>query len=157
MRLMNVTRWMPTFSLAYSVKCTDQFYARIVVVLIGISLEDEGGLLQEETKYYQDARGWIPLNPADLDARWAVELNETQAYAEQIRKRKTVIEGVSACQDRLGWSRCKLRGVWKVDCEGFLASLAHNILKLVRKLKARLGIPLCYGGQGMETEGVPTY
>jgi transposase len=118
---------------------------------------DEGGLIQEETKYYQDARGWIPLNPADLDARWAVELNETQAYAEQIRKRKTVIEGVSACQDRLGWSRCKLRGVWKVDCEGFLASLAHNILKLVRKLKARLGIPLCYGGQGMETEGVPTY
>ena len=73
---MNVTRWMPTFSLAYSVKCTDQFYARIVVVLIGISLEDEGGLLQEETKYYQDARGWIPLNPADLDARWAVELSE---------------------------------------------------------------------------------
>ena len=87
----------------------------------------------------------------------AVELNETQTYTEQIRKRKTIIEGVFACQDRLGWSRCKLRGVWKVDCEGFLAALAHNILKLVRKLKARLGIPVCYQGQGMETEGVPTY
>lgn len=40
---------------------------------------------------------------------------------------------------------------------GFLAALAHNILKLVGKLKAGLGIPVCYGGQRMEMEGVPTY
>jgi len=86
----------------------------------------------------------------------AVELNETQTYTEEIRKRKTIIEGVFACQDRLGWSRCKLRGAWKVDCEGFLAALAHNILKLVRKLKARLGIAVCYEGQGMEMKGVAT-
>ncbi len=91
------------------------------------------------------------------EIRRAIELNETQTYTEEIRKRKTIIEGVFACQDRLGWSRCKLRGVWKVDCEGFLAALAHNILKLVRKLKAGLGIPVCCGGQGMKTEGVPTY
>jgi transposase len=87
----------------------------------------------------------------------AAELNKTPAYGEEIKKRKTIIEGVFACQDRLGWSRCKLRGLWKVDCEGFLAALAHNILKLVRKLKARLGIPVCYGRQGMEAEGVLTY
>lgn len=85
----------------------------------------------------------------------AIELNKTPAYGEQIRKRKTIIEGVFACQDRLGWSRCKLRGLWKVDCEGFVAALAHNILKFVRKLKARPGI---YGKQqGMELEGVPIY
>ena len=87
----------------------------------------------------------------------AAELNKTPVYGEEIKKRKTIIEGVFACQDRLGWSRCKLRGLCKVDCEGFLAALAHNILKLVRKLKARLGIPMCYGRQGMKTEGVSTY
>ena len=81
----------------------------------------------------------------------AVELNKTQTYGEQIRNRKTIIEGVFAHQDRLGWSRCKLRGLWKIDCEGFVAALAHNILKLIRKLKLRLGI---YGRQGMVKQGV---
>ena len=86
----------------------------------------------------------------------ATELNKTLAYEEEIRKRKTIVEGVFACQDRLGWARCKLRGLWKVDCEGFLTALAHNILKAVRKLKARVGIPPCYVGQGMEMKGVAT-
>jgi transposase len=31
---------------------------------------DEGGLVQEETRYYQDAKGRVPLSPVDLDARW---------------------------------------------------------------------------------------
>ena len=84
----------------------------------------------------------------------AVELNETQDYAEQIRKRKTIIEGVFACQDRLGWARCKLRGMWKVDCEGFLATLAHNILKLVRKLKSGLAPIVSFEGRGMEKQGI---
>ena len=78
-------------------------------------------------------------------------LNSTLVYEEEIRKRKTIVEGVFACQDRLGWARCKLRGLRKVDCEGFLAALAHNILK------ARVGI-MVRGvvGQGMELERVPT-
>jgi len=97
------------------------------------------------------------VSPYYPEIQQAVELNETQDYAEQIRKRKTIIEGIFACQDRLGWSRCKLRGMWKVDCEGFLAALAHNILKLVRKLKAGLGIPMCYERQEAVTEGVLTY
>jgi len=86
----------------------------------------------------------------------ATELNKTLAYEEEIRKRKTIVEGIFACQDRLGWARCKLRSLWKVDSEGFLAALAHNILKAVRKLKARVGITVCGIGRGMEMEKVPT-
>ena len=61
------------------------------------------------------------------------------AYQNEMRKRKTIVEGVFACLDRLGWARCKLRSLWEVDCEGFLAALAHNIMKAVRKLKAKTG------------------
>lgn len=32
--------------------------------------EAEDGSLRVETKYYQDSRGKMPLNPVDLDARW---------------------------------------------------------------------------------------
>jgi transposase len=85
----------------------------------------------------------------------ATELNGTLAYEEEIRKRKTIVEGVFACQDRLGWSRCKLRGLWKVDCEGFLAALAHNILKAVRKLKARTGTMVWAVDQRTEIGIVP--
>lgn len=87
----------------------------------------------------------------------AAELNNTLAYREEIRKRKTIVEGIFACQDRLGWARCKLRGLWKVDCEGFLAALAHNILKAVRKLKARIDITVRGASQGKETERVPAW
>ena len=73
-----------------------------------------------------------------------------------MRNRKAIIEGIFACQDRLGWARCKLRGLWKVDCEGFLAALAHNILKAIRKLKARTDITVWDVSQGMEMERVPT-
>jgi len=85
-----------------------------------------------------------------------MELNNTVSYGEEIRKRKAIIEGVFAYQDRLGWARCKLRGLWKVDCEGFLAALTHNVMKALPQLKARVGIIVSGVGQGMETERVPT-
>jgi len=85
-----------------------------------------------------------------------MELNNTVSYGEEIRKRKTIIEGVFAYQDRLGWARCKLRGLWKVDCEGFLAALAHNILKAVRKLRAKVNIILGGIGQRRKMERVLT-
>jgi IS5 family transposase len=112
---------------------------------------------KEKCLYTNEKRRRVKVSLYYPEIQRAVGLNETQEYAEQIRKRKTIIEGVFACQDRLGWARCKLRGIWKVDCEGFLASLAHNILKLVRKLKAGLGIPSCYERQEAVMEVVPTY
>jgi len=83
-------------------------------------------------------------------------VNKTLAYSEAIRKRQSIIEGVFACQDRLGWARCKLRGLWKVDCEGFLASLTHNILKALRKLRTKAGTLVSVTRQKMEMEMLPT-
>ena len=49
-------------------------------------------------------------------------------------RRRTIVEGIFASLDRLGWAKSRLRGLWKVDCEGFMASIAHNVLKAVRRL-----------------------
>lgn len=87
---------------------------------------------------------------------WARDLNKTPAYSEAIRKRQTIIEGVFVCQARLGWARCKLRGLWKVDCEGFLASLAHNILKALRRLRTRVDTLVSVARQRREMERVLT-
>jgi hypothetical protein len=65
--------------------------------------------------------------------------NESAEYQEEMRRRRTTAEGIFASLDRLGWRRCKLRGLWKVDCEGYLASLAHNVLKAVRRLAGPVG------------------
>ena len=52
----------------------------------------------------------------------------------EMKSRHATVEGVFASLDRLGWERCKLRGLWKVDCEGYISALAHNLSKAVRKL-----------------------
>ena len=51
-----------------------------------------------------------------------------------MKRRQATVEGVFASRDRLGWARCKLRGLWKVDCEGYISALAHNLKKAVLKL-----------------------
>ncbi len=70
-------------------------------------------------------------HPLYLRAR---ERNRTAAYRRERRRRQTIAEGAFASLDRLGWEKSRLRGLWKVDCEGYLAALAHNVLKMVRKL-----------------------
>jgi transposase len=135
-----------------------RFYPQESTFKYGASQKDCRACRRKESCLWQgENRHRIRVSMYYPEIQRAIELNETQTYTEEIRKRKTIIEGVFACQDRLGWSRCKLRGLWKVDCEGFLAALAHTVLKLIRKLKARLGIPVCYGRQQMKMEGVPTY
>ena len=69
--------------------------------------------------------------PAYLRARMR---NESEAYEREMKSRHATVEGVFASLDRLGWERCKLRGLWKVDCEGYISALAHNLSKAVRKL-----------------------
>ena len=56
-------------------------------------------------------------------------------------RRKTIAEGVFASQDRLGWARSRLRGLWKVDYEGYISSLAHNLKKAIRRLGDFAGPP----------------
>jgi transposase len=104
----------------------------------------------------QEKRRCIKLSVYYAEFERARDLNKTLPYSEAIRKRQSIIEGVFACQDRLGWARCKLRGLWKVDCEGFLASLAHNILKALRKLRTRVRTLVSVTRQRMEMEMLPT-
>jgi len=68
------------------------------------------------------------------------ERNPSPKYRQETKKRRTTIDGVFAPLDGLGWACCQPRGLWKVDGEGFLAGLAYNILKGIRKLKAIAGI-----------------
>lgn len=76
--------------------------------------------------------------PMTLLAR---ERNQTSAYRGERVRRQTIAEGAFASLDRLGWARTRLRGLWKVDCEGYMASFAHNVLKMVRKVGAGIGTP----------------
>lgn len=76
--------------------------------------------------------------PMTLLAR---ERNRTSEYRRERVRRQTIAEGAFASLDRLGWARTRLRGLWKVDCEGYMASFAHNVLKMVRKLGAGTGPP----------------
>ena len=70
-------------------------------------------------------------HPLYLRAR---ERNRTVEYRRERRRRQTIVEGAFASMDRLGWARSRLRGLWKVDCEGHMSALAHNVLKMVRRL-----------------------
>ena len=69
--------------------------------------------------------------PLFLEAR---ERNKGEVFEREMLNRKTIAEGVFASQDRLGWARSKLRGLWRVDCEGYVSALAHNLKKAVRKI-----------------------
>ena len=64
----------------------------------------------------------------------AMERNRGPDYRREMGRRRTIAEGAFASLDWLGWATSRLRGLWKVDCEGFMASIAHNILKAVRRL-----------------------
>ena len=71
----------------------------------------------------------------------ARERNRTAAYRRESIRRKTIVEGTFASLDRLGWEKSRLRGLWKVDCAGYTAALAHNVLQMVRKLGRGVGPP----------------
>ena len=71
----------------------------------------------------------------------AQELRKTSAYRRERKRRQTIAEGTFASLDRLGWAQSRLRGLWKVDCEGYMAALAHNMLKLVRTFSRGVGPP----------------
>ena len=76
--------------------------------------------------------------PLFLEAR---ERNKSVSFQDEMALRRTTAEGVFASQDRLGWARSRLRGLWKVDCEGYISALAHNLKKAVRRLDSSAGPP----------------
>lgn len=64
----------------------------------------------------------------------AAERNRSQESRREMNRRKSVAEGTFASLDRLGWARTRLRGLAKVDCEGFMVAIAQNVAKAVRRL-----------------------
>ena len=80
-------------------------------------------------------RGSEMYQPVYLRARVR---NESEAYRREMKRRQATVEGVFASLDRLGKS--KLRGLWKVVCEGYISALAHNLKKAVLKLGG-MGLP----------------
>ena len=76
--------------------------------------------------------------PLHLEAQ---ERNQTPSYRREMARRRTIVEGILASLDQLGWAKSRLRGLWKVDYEGFMASIAHNVLKAVRRLGSSTGPP----------------
>ena len=92
-------------------------------------------LLPNQKRRYVTLSMYYPLH---LEAK---ERNRTPDYRREMRGRQTTVEGISASIDRLGRARSRLRGLWKVDCEGFMAAIAHNVLKAVRRLGKGTGPP----------------
>ena len=77
-------------------------------------------------------------HPYYLEAR---RRNASSVFQREMRIRQTTAEGVFASQERLGWARSRLRGLRKVDCEGYISALAHNLKKAVRLLGDFAGPP----------------
>ena len=69
--------------------------------------------------------------PVYLRAR---ERIRTAAYRREPQRRQTTVEGVFASLNRLGWLKSRLRRMWKVHCEGYMATFAHRVLRMARKL-----------------------
>jgi transposase len=61
-------------------------------------------------------------------------INQTEAFKQAMRRRKTVIEGVIAHLKNLGL-KIRLWGLKKVNIQGILSALAHNVLKAVKKIR----------------------
>ncbi len=82
----------------------------------------------------------------------ARERNQREIYQREMKRRRTTVEGVFASLDRLGWGRSRLRGLWKVNCEGYIWALAHNLKKAAFRLGAAtaLSVPrLANGAQAV--------
>jgi transposase len=61
--------------------------------------------------------------------------NQTPRFTREMNRRKTAVEGVFAHLDHLAWDKPRLRGLGKVDVQGSIAALAHNILKALTKVR----------------------
>ena len=70
-------------------------------------------------------------HPVFLRAR---ERSESRDYQREMKRRRTTVEGVFASLERLGWAISRLRGLWKVNCEGYISALAHNLKKAAFRL-----------------------
>jgi transposase len=64
----------------------------------------------------------------------AKRINRTADFKQAMRRRKTVIEGIIAHLKNLGL-KIRLWSLEKVNIQGILSALAHNVLKAAKKIK----------------------
>ncbi|NPV69870.1 MAG: transposase [Firmicutes bacterium] len=80
----------------------------------------------------RSVRRFVQLSEYEQEFIRAEERNSTIRYQRMMRRRKTVVEGIFAHLDALGLERLRRYGLAAVQSEGYLAALAHNILKALR-------------------------
>lgn len=83
----------------------------------------------------KENRKHVRVSRYEYEFRRARRLNETVRYEQEIRRRKTVVEGVFARLDRLSWDRARFIGIEKLNCQGYIAAIGHNILKALTKVR----------------------
>ena len=81
----------------------------------------------------REKRKHVRVTRFEYELRRAARLNATARYQKELRRRKTTVEGVFARFDRLRWDRAYVRGQGRVDCQGSIAAIAHNLLKALTK------------------------
>lgn len=77
-------------------------------------------------------RCFVQLSVDEREFQEAERRLRTARYRRLARRRRTVVEGVFARLDRLGFQRARRFGLDDVPCEGYLAAFAHNLLKVLR-------------------------
>jgi transposase len=83
----------------------------------------------------KEKRKHVKVSRYEYEFRRARQLNRTLRYQREMRRRTTVSEGVFASLDRLAWDEARFWGTEKLDCQGCIAAIAHNILKALRKVR----------------------
>ena len=79
----------------------------------------------------------------------AQERNQTPVYRREMARRRTIVVGSLCIPGSAGVGKVAAERIVKkpapakagVDCEGFMASIAHNVLKAVRRLDSDTGPP----------------
>jgi len=79
-------------------------------------------------------RRFVQLSEYEPEFDRSTETNATVRHRRLTRRRKTVIEGVFARLDRLGFRRTRRRGLGRVQAESSIVAFVHNVLKATRHM-----------------------
>jgi len=77
-------------------------------------------------------RRFVQLSVYEAEFQRAEARGRSARFRRVSLRRKAIIEGVFARIDRLGFRRARRFGLEDVQCEGYLAAVAHNMLKALR-------------------------
>lgn len=107
--------------------------AKDVIQYVGRKIECQACPLKNGCLSPKEKRKYVAASRYHYELGRARKTNQTGRFATEMNRRKTAVEGVFAHLDRLAWDRARLRGILKVDIQGAIAALAHNILKALTK------------------------